>query len=171
MSTGLTFPWTWDHHIPLSAGQKYSLVADCAPPLNSQEFFDGWAVCRGFGSPWRQSHPNQSVPECVSKDGDLRKGPFPSYCPQLPDVPGSVCWGAFLQKPASGQQRSHAVDLQPDPQQQLRHHPETLLWPGCPWGPPGLPYQHLSQGHLVEAAHFLPAIQLLPPVSQGRRRG
>lgn len=135
--------------------------------LNSQEFFAGWAVCRDLRFPWRQHHPNLSVPGCVSRGGDLRKGPFPSS-PQLPDVPSSVFWGAILQKSAFDQQRSHAVDLQPGSQQQLRHYPEALLSPCGSWGPPGLPYQHVPQGHLVETAHFLPAIQLLPPVSQGR---
>lgn len=88
--TGLTF----------SGGPLYSCVWraledrsilwwQAVAPLNSQEFFAGWAVCRDLRFPWRQHHPNLSIPGCVSRGGDLRKGPFPSY-PQsqmFPAVP------------------------------------------------------------------------------------
>ena len=45
-----------------------------------------------------------------------------------------------------------------------------LLSPG-PWGPQGPPHLYLPSGQLLEAACFLPAVQFLPPVSQGRQLG
>lgn len=115
------------------------------------------------------AHAHIYFPECVCQGVRACSSEHESLFSRATAISCCVSRRTLLPQPAPDQQRLHADDLQLGLQKQLGHLPEAHLRPCGPWGPPDIPHLYLPQGQFLEAAHFLLAVQLLPPVSQGRR--